>query len=73
MSRRLELSRPGGRLSFGRSRCLGELANCRGSGTGCYLEGLLELMLQAKVPENPDRLEEPARALDLTKLPRHLT
>ena len=35
MSRRLELSCSGNCLSFGCSRCLRELANCRGSGTGC--------------------------------------
>jgi hypothetical protein len=37
------------------------------------IEGINELMLQAKVPENHDRLEVVPRALNLTKSPRHLT
>jgi hypothetical protein len=37
------------------------------------IEGINELMLQAKVPENHDCLEVVPRALNLTKLPQHLT
>jgi hypothetical protein len=37
------------------------------------IEGINELMLQAKVPENHGRLEVVPRALNLTKSPRHLT
>jgi hypothetical protein len=44
----------------------------QGNAENARIEGINELMLQAKVPENHDRLEIVPKALDLTKSLRHL-
>jgi hypothetical protein len=50
-----------------------EVTRSQGKAQNARIEGINELMLQAKVPENHGRLEVVSRALDLTKLLRHLT
>jgi hypothetical protein len=50
-----------------------EISWSRDNTKNARIEGINELMLQAKVPENHDRLEVVPRALNLTKSPRHLT
>jgi hypothetical protein len=49
-----------------------EVSRSQGNAKDERIEGINELMLQAKVPENHDRLEVVPQALDLIKSLRHL-
>jgi hypothetical protein len=49
-----------------------EISRSQDNAKNARIEGINELILQAKVPENHDCLEVVPRALNLTKSPRHL-